>query len=59
MIGRRGLVPSGETTITSSYLHDGQTNVRTLADGTGLVTDTYDSSAYGELLSETGSTVNA
>lgn len=33
--------------------------MRALADGAGAVTDTYDYSAYGELLSQTGSSTNA
>jgi len=37
----------------SYYLYDGQGSVRALTDGTGTVTDTYDYSAFGELLRET------
>ncbi len=41
------------------YLPDGQGSVRTLTDSSGLVSDTYTYSAFGELLSRSGTTVNA
>jgi len=43
---------------TSYYLHDGQGNTSALADVNGNVTDTYRYSAFGELQSRTGTTIN-
>jgi RHS repeat-associated protein len=42
----------------SFYGYDGQGSVRFLTDATGVVTDTYDYDAFGNLLSSTGSTPN-
>ncbi len=43
---------------TSTYLYDGQGNVRGLLDEKGSLTDTYAYNAYGELTAKTGETEN-
>ncbi len=43
----------------SFYLTDGIGSTRLLADAAGTVTDTYHYAAFGELLSQTGSTENS
>ena len=43
---------------TSTYLYDGQGNVRGLLDEKGNLTDTYAYNAYGELTEKTGETEN-
>jgi RHS repeat-associated protein len=40
------------------YVYDGHGSVRALTDQSGIVTDTYDYDAYGNLLSKTGTTEN-
>jgi RHS repeat-associated protein len=40
------------------YHYDGMGSTRTLTDATGAVTDTYSYDAYGNLLDNTGSTIN-
>jgi hypothetical protein len=40
------------------YGHDGQGSVRFLTDLTGAITDRYDYDAFGNLISQTGSTPN-
>jgi RHS repeat-associated protein len=42
----------------SFYGYDGQGNVRYLTDGAGVVTDTYDYDAFGNLIKLAGSTPN-
>ncbi len=42
----------------SFYGYDGHGSVRTLSDGSGSVTDTYDFDAFGNLISQTGTTNN-
>jgi RHS repeat-associated protein len=42
----------------SFYEYDGGGSVRTLTDGTGTVTDTYDYDAWGNAVNTTGSTAN-
>ncbi|MCI5226650.1 MAG: RHS repeat-associated core domain-containing protein, partial [Candidatus Electrothrix sp. AX2] len=42
----------------SYYLYDGQLSARQLVDDTGVVTDSYDYDAFGNLLHSSGSTVN-
>ena len=44
--------------VTSYYHYDGQGNTVALTDDNGDVTDTYIYTAYGELVSSTGTTVN-
>jgi len=44
--------------VTSLYLYDGLGNVRALASLTGAITDTYEYTAYGETIKETGNTEN-
>ena len=48
---------SGDWT-RSFYSYDGHGGVRLLTDDSGLVTDSYDYDAFGNLLSSTGSTSN-
>ena len=43
---------------TSFYGYDGHGNVRILTDSTGAVTDRYDYDAFGNLLSQAGTTPN-
>jgi RHS repeat-associated protein len=43
---------------TSFYAYDGHASVRVLMDSTGAVTDRYDYDAFGNVLSQTGSTPN-
>jgi RHS repeat-associated protein len=43
---------------TSFYGYDGHGNVRILTDTTGAVTDRYDYDAFGNIISQTGSTPN-
>ena len=49
---------AGEENAKVYYLYDGHGNVRTLTDKDGKTTDTYTYTAYGVLLTETGSTDN-
>ncbi len=43
----------------STYLHDGQGSVRSLADASGNITDRYAFSAFGSLQERIGTTVNS
>lgn len=43
---------------TSFYGYDGQGNVRLLTDATGAVTDRYDYDAFGNVISQSGTTPN-
>jgi RHS repeat-associated protein len=47
----------GQTQI-SYYVYDGHGSVRALTSTTGVVTDTYDYDAFGNLIHQTGSTPN-
>jgi len=51
----RGLVGSQ---VASYYLYDGLGSTRQLVSTSGVVTDSYSYSAFGEMASHTGSTVN-
>jgi RHS repeat-associated protein len=42
----------------SYYLHDGQGNVRALADQNGIITDRYTYDAFGEVLNQQGTNLN-
>jgi RHS repeat-associated protein len=44
--------------VTSYYVYDAQGNVRQLTDAAGVVTDTYDYDAFGNLINHTGTTPN-
>ena len=44
--------------VTSVYGYDGQGNVRQLTNAAGVVTDTYDYDAFGNLINRTGTTPN-
>jgi RHS repeat-associated protein len=46
------------TPMTSFYGFDGHGSVRFLTDTTGAITDTYDYDAFGNLVSQTGTTPN-
>jgi RHS repeat-associated protein len=59
VLGGTELLSQTRDGVTSYYLHDGQTSIRDLTDPSGAVTNSYDYSAYGELLSQTGSAANA
>jgi RHS repeat-associated protein len=43
---------------TSYYVYDAQGNVRQLTNAAGVVTDTYDYDAFGNLIHQTGTTPN-
>ena len=58
VLGGTELLSQTRDGVTSYYLHDGQGSVRDLTNAAGAITDTYIYSAYGQLLSRTGSTVN-
>lgn len=58
VLGGTELLSQTRDGVTSYYLNDGQTSIRDLTDASGTITDTYHYSAYGELLSQTGSTAN-
>ena len=58
VLGGAELLSQTRDGTTSYYLPDGQGNIRALTDDSGYVTDTYAYSAFGEVLSRTGSTVN-
>jgi len=51
-------VNGAQQTQKSYYVHDGHGSVRALTDTTGVVTDTYDYDAFGNLLHSIGSTPN-
>ena len=59
VLGGTELLSQTRDGVASYYLHDGQSSVRDLTNAAGAVTDTYDYSAYGDLLSRTGTTVNS
>jgi YD repeat-containing protein len=46
------------TSGTSFYGYDGHGNVRLLTDSTGAVTDRYDYDAFGNIISQVGTTAN-
>ena len=58
ILGGTELLSQTRNGISSYYLQDGQGSVRNLTDAAGNITDTYAYSAFGEVLSRTGSTVN-
>ena len=58
VLGGAELLSQTRDGTTSYYLPDGQGNIRVLTDDSGYITDTYAYSAFGEVLSRTGSTVN-
>lgn len=45
--------------VESLYHYDGLGSTRSLSDGTGAISDTYNYEAFGELLNQTGSTDNS
>lgn len=53
------LLSQRQNNTTSYYLSDGQGSIRGLTDTTGIVTDTYTYTAFGELYNSTGATDNA
>ena len=50
---------STSTAETRYYQYDPNGSVRLLTDGTGAITDTYTYNAFGNLLAQTGTTVNS
>ena len=56
-ISQKRLIPNSSFLI-HHYISDGQGSIRQLTDNTGVVTDTYDYFAFGELLNKTGTTDN-
>src|SRR5882724_4490168 len=49
---------TNESWTQTKYGYDGHGNVRLLMDATGAVTDRYDYDAFGNIISQTGSTPN-
>jgi YD repeat-containing protein len=58
VLGGTGLISQTRGSTTNYFLQDGQDSTRGLTSTTGTVTDTYSYTAFGELFSSTGSTVN-
>ena len=56
--GNRDPISQRRGGVVSYYLYDGQNSTRQLADGTGLVTDSYLYDAYGNTLTSSGTTAN-
>ena len=56
--GGDGLISMARGNVKSWYLFDGHGSVRMLANGSGLVTDTWDFDAWGEVTARTGVTEN-
>jgi RHS repeat-associated protein len=59
VLGGTELLSQERGGVPSYYLHDGQGSVRGLVEGADTITDSYSYTAFGELLDETGSTVNS
>jgi RHS repeat-associated protein len=53
-----GRISQTQAAGTSYYGYDAHGDVRTLMDGTGVVTDTYDYDAFGNVIASTGTTAN-
>jgi RHS repeat-associated protein len=51
-------ISQSQATGTSFYGYDGQGSVRLLTDPTGAVTDRYDYDAFGNIISQAGTTPN-
>jgi RHS repeat-associated protein len=58
ILGGAELIAQTRAGSRAYYLHDGQGNVRVLADDGGTVTDRYRYGAFGELQGRTGTSVN-
>jgi len=59
VLGNTQLISQTRSGVTSFYLHDGQGSVRALANIAGSITDTYAYTAFGELYTQIGTTVNS
>ena len=60
VLGGNQLISQTRGTTTNYFLQDGQGSTRGLTNSTtGAVTDTYSYTAFGELFSSTGTTVNS
>lgn len=59
VLGGTELLEQTRSGATSYYLHDGQGSTRALTTGSGVVTDTYAYTAFGELYAQSGTTINA
>ena len=59
VLGGTELVSQTQSGTTSYYLQDGQGSTRALTDSSGVVTDTYSYTAFGELFAQTGTTENS
>jgi choice-of-anchor A domain-containing protein/RHS repeat-associated protein len=53
------LISQDKNGVTSFYHYDGLGSTRALSDVVGTLTDTYDYEAFGEVLTQTGSTENS
>jgi RHS repeat-associated protein len=58
ILGNGQLIAQERGGATSFYLDDGQHNVRALANSSGALTDQYTYDAFGNLKTQTGSTIN-
>ncbi|MBZ0318908.1 MAG: hypothetical protein K8L91_21010 [Anaerolineae bacterium] len=59
VLGNDHLVSQNRGGMLSYYLQDGQGSTRALTNTSGVVTDTYSYTAFGEIYSQTGATVNS
>jgi len=59
VLGGPELLAQTRSASTSYYLTDAQGSARALTNSSGAVTDTYDYTAFGELLASSGTTANA
>ncbi len=57
-LARGRLVAQTRSGVTSYYLPDAQNSTRLLTNLNATVTDTYDYSAFGETIAQTGTTIN-
>ena len=59
VLGGTGLLSQTRSGSTNYYLQDGQGSTRALTNSSGVITDTYSYTAFGELFNQTGSTANS
>jgi RHS repeat-associated protein len=59
VLGNAQLISQTRSGTTSFYLHDGQGSIRALTDSAGNITDAYAYTSFGELYSQTGTTINS
>lgn len=59
VLGIGGLISQNRNGAISYYLQDGQRSTRALTNNLGVITDTYNYNAFGEIHNQTGSTANS